>query len=107
MEQEEARSKAYKELKPTFRKALMTSISNRVIWFNAMQADPIYKSIQNTAKNLIVMEDYSRDEAWKYTICKRNYLLDTVLDEFELPEMDEMTQTEPDDDEPPRKRLSV
>ena len=107
MEQEVARSKAYKELKPTFRKALMTSIRDRVIWFNAMQTDPIYKSIQNTAKNLIVMEDYSRDEAWKYAICKRKYLLDTVLDEFEPPEMDEMTLSEPDDDEPPRKRVSV
>ena len=83
------------------------SLSSISMWFNAMQADPIYKSIQNTAKNLIVMEDYSRDEAWKYAICKRKYLLDTVLDEFELPEMDEMTQTEPDDDEPHRKRLSV
>ena len=72
-----------------------------------VQRNAIYKSIQNTAKNLIVMEEYSRDEAWKYAICKRKYLLDTVLDKFEPPEMDEMAQTEPDDAEPPRKRLSV
>ena len=85
IEQEEAKHKAYKELKLLFRKALMISLSDRVMWFNAMQVDPIYKTIRNTAKTPIAMEDYGRDEAWKYAISKRKYLLDTVLEAFESP----------------------
>ena len=38
----------------------MASLSDRVMWFNAMQAFPIYKSIGNMAKTLIEMEDYGR-----------------------------------------------
>ena len=56
----------------------MISLSDKVMWFNAMQVDPFYKTIRNTAKTLIAMEDYGRDEAWKYAISKRKYLLDTV-----------------------------
>ena len=47
MEQKEARHKAYKNIKLLFIKALMASLSDRVMWFNAMQADPIYKTIGN------------------------------------------------------------
>ena len=61
--QEDARHKAYKELQPMFRKALMASLSDRMIWFNSFQVDPIYKTIRNTAKALMKMEDYSKDEA--------------------------------------------
>ena len=107
MEQEEARSKAYEELEPLFRKALMALLSYRVMWFNAMQDYIIYKTIRNTAKTLIEMEDYGRDEAWKYAINKRNNLLDTVLEAYEPPEMEEAEHSEIDDDEPPRKRLNV
>ena len=71
MEQEEARCKAYKELKPLFRKALMALLSDRVMCFNAMQGDVIYKTIRSTAKTLIVIEDYGEDEVWKYAISKR------------------------------------
>ena len=66
-----------------FRKALMASLSDRMIWFNSFQVDPIYKTIRNTAKALMEMEDYSKDKAWKYAIRKRKYLLDSVLEEFE------------------------
>ena len=99
IEQEETRGKAYKELKLLFRKALVVSLSDRVMWFNAMQVDPkcIYKTIRNTAKTLIAMEDYGRDEAWKYAISKRKYLLTTVLEAFDSPEMEEAEQSETDD----------
>ena len=49
IEQEEARHKAYKELKSLFSKAAMASLSDRVVRFNAMQVDPINTTILNTA----------------------------------------------------------
>ena len=56
------------------------------------------------------MEDYSRDEAWKYAIRKRKYLLNSVLEEFEPPELEGEEQSEHDDDDgdddqPPSKIL--
>ena len=50
---------------------------------------------------------YSRDEAWKYVISKRKYLLDIVLKACRLPEMEEAGRSGPEDDEPPRKILDV
>ena len=38
---------------------------------------------------------------------KRKYLLDTVIEAFEPPEREEADQSEPDDDEPFRKRHNV
>ena len=83
MEQEEARCKAYKELKPLFRKALVASLSHRGMLFNAMQVDPVYKII-HTAKALAEMEDYGS---------KLKYILDNVLEAFEPPEMEEVEQS--------------
>ena len=107
MAQEEARHKANLEIKSLFKKALMAFLGDRVMWFYAMQADSIYKTIWNTAKTLIEMEDYGRDKAWKYSFSKRMYLLDTVLEAFEPPEIEVVEQSEPDDDESSRKRLNM
>ena len=105
IEQEETRHKAYKEPKQLFKEGA-NRLSDRVMWFNGMQVDPIYKTILNV-KTLIAMDDYGRDEVWKYAISKRKYLLDTVLEAFEPPKMEEAEQSETDDDEPSRKRLYV
>lgn len=107
IDQEEARNTAYEELQPIFRKALMALFTSRVTWFNAMQTDPIYKAIRKTAKGLMEGEDYGRDEAWKYAISKRKYLLDTVLEEFDPPKMAEEKHLGLEDDEPLTKRLKV
>ena len=77
------------------------------MWFNAMQGDSIYKTIWNMDKTMIEMEDHGRDEACKYAISKRMYLLDTVLEAFEPPEVKEVEQSEPNDDESSRKRLNM
>ena len=95
-----------------FRKAFMASLSDRMIWFNSFQLDPIYKTMRNTANALMEMEDYSKDEAWKYAIRNRKYLLDSVFEEFEPPEMEGEEQSEHDDDgdddeQPASKRLKM
>ena len=46
----------------------MASLSDRLMWFKAVQVDPIYKAILITAMTLIAMDDYGRDEARKYAI---------------------------------------
>jgi len=81
----EARQQAYQDLKPTYRKVLVQVLTNRIIWFNAMKQDPIYKRMRKSAKDLMDMEDFDKDEAWKYAVSKRKYLLDSVLDDFDPP----------------------
>lgn len=108
MDQQEARRKAYKDLQPTFRKALMTLFIQRITWCKAMEHDPVYKTIRRTVNNLIEDEDFDRQEAWKYAVSKRKYLLDTVLEEFEPPQIEREEEGEFErEDEPPTKRLKV
>ena len=82
MEQEMVRSKTYKELKTNVQESAYDFVKRQSDMVQCNASRPFFKSIQNTAKNLIVMENYSRDQAWKYAICKRKYLLDIVLEEF-------------------------
>lgn len=107
MDQTEARYKAYKHLQPTFRKALMTLFIQRITWCKAMEQDPVYKSIRRTVNSLIENDDFDRQEAWKYAVSKRKYLLDTVLEEFNPPTSTEMERNEQEGNEPPSKRLKV
>ena len=50
-----------------------------------MKKDPLHKKITDTAKRLRDEDDFDEDEALKYAIKKRRYLLDGKLEEFDPP----------------------
>ena len=105
MDQTDARRKAYKDLQPKFRKVLRSLFVSRMSWFKAMEQDPIDKTVQRTVKDLIAIEDFNKQEALKYAISKRKYLLDTVLEDFDPPEIEDHGESE--EDGPSAKRIKV
>jgi hypothetical protein len=84
----EARSHVYNDMRSKYRKAMITVFTNRMVWFDALRKHSVYKAIKKTATNLIDLDDYSPDEAWKSAIGQRKYLFDTILDEYSPPEME-------------------
>ena len=44
IDHETARSKAYKELRPVYRKALTHSFIEKVLWYNVIKRDPTFRS---------------------------------------------------------------
>ena len=50
-----------------------------------MKKDPLHKKITDTAKRLRDEDDFDEDDALKYAIKKRRYLLDGNLEEFDPP----------------------
>ena len=107
IDQADARYKAYKDLLPTFRKALVTLFIKRMTWCKAMEQDPVYKTIRKTVKRLKEDEDFESQEAWKYAVSKRKYLLDKVLEDFDPPNINDAERSEGEEDEPAAKRLKV
>ena len=84
-------------MRSKYRNAMITVFKNRMVWFDALRKHPIYKTIKKTAINLIDLGDFSSDEAWKSAIGQREFLFDTILEEYYPPEM------ESEDDESERE----
>jgi len=42
----EARSHVYNEMRRKYRKAMITVFTNRMVWFDALRKNPIYKTIK-------------------------------------------------------------
>jgi hypothetical protein len=75
-------------MKNTYRKAMVNSLGSKLVWFDAMKNDPIYKSIKKSVSRLIDTDVYDKDEALKYGILKRKFLFDKVLDTYQIPELE-------------------
>ena len=56
-----------------------------MIWFGEMKQDSIHKKIKETVKRLMDDEDYDEDEAWKYAVKKRKFLMDKILQSYNPP----------------------
>ena len=50
-----------------------------------MKKDPLHKKITDTAKRLRDEDEFDEDNALRYAIKKRRYLLDGKLEEFDPP----------------------
>ena len=73
----------YDDMRSAYRKVVMTIFMNRMTWFDAIRKDRIYKAIKRTATNLIELDDYDPEEAWKSAVAQRKYLLDKLLEDYE------------------------
>ena len=92
--EEEARQRIYGNMRDTYRKALANALTDKVLWFNNLRKDPIYKAIKKTVSSLQTETDYDEDEATRYGISKRKYMLDRVLKQYEAPELSEDEDSE-------------
>ena len=78
--EEEAEEHVFKSMKESYRSAI-----HKLLWFDAMKKDPIYKTIKKTVNRLIDTEQYEHDEALKYAMLKRKFLFDKILDTYDIP----------------------
>lgn len=85
MDTEEAEERAYEELEPDYRSKVIARYQELIRLGTAMKKDPVHKKLMATAHRLRDEEDYDEEEAMKYAIKKRRYLLERKLDEYERP----------------------
>lgn len=88
LSESEAKKDVFEDMRGTYRKALMNSFGAKLMWFDSIKRDTIYKTIKKTVNQLKETEDYDEQEAVKYAILKRRFLFDKVLDSYDVPQLD-------------------
>ena len=82
---EEAEEVTFHKLEPRYRAEAIGQYKASLKLSKAMKKDPLQKKITDTAKRLRDEDDFVEDDALKYAIKKRRYLLDGKLEEFDPP----------------------
>ena len=106
----EARQRVYLDMRSIYRKAASGVFAERMLWFYAIRKQSVYKAIKKTVNNFVELDDYGLDEAWKSAVGQRKYLFDTILVQYNPPEIDGVDIEEEDsseDEEPSAKRAKV
>ena len=102
----EARKRTYLDMRHTYRKAVSGIFTARMLWFRAMRKQSVYAAIEKMVRDLVDLDDYGLEEAWKSAVGQRKYLFDTILARYHPPGLDEEWE-EMDVEEPPAKRARV
>jgi hypothetical protein len=84
----EAMEDVYQDMKSTYRTAMLNTFGSKLLWFDAMKKDPVYKSIKATIQQVIDSKGYDPEEALEYSILKRNFLFDKVLERYDIPDLE-------------------
>jgi hypothetical protein len=67
---------------------MLNTFGSKLLWFDAMKKDPVYKPINATFQQLIDSKGYDPEEALKYGILKRKFLFDKVLERYDIPDLE-------------------
>lgn len=102
----DARQRAYLDMRAIYRKAASGIFTDRMLWFHAIRKQWVYKAIKKTVNNFVELDDYGLDEAWKSAVGQRKYLFDTILADYNPPDLedDEEEQEETNDEGPSAKK---
>ena len=82
---EEAEEETFDKLEPSYRAEAIGQYKAFPKLSKAMKKDPMHKKITDTAKRLRDEDEFDEDDALRYAIKKRRYLLDGKLEEFDPP----------------------
>ena len=82
---EEAEEETFDTLEPRYRAEAIGQYKAFLKLSKAMKKDPLHKKIIDTAKRLRDEDEFDEDDALRYAIKKRRYLLDGKLEEFDPP----------------------
>ena len=85
MNTDEAEEVTFDKLEPRYRAEAIGQYKAFLKFSKAMKKDALHKKITDTAKRLRDEDDFDEDDALKYAIKKRRYLLDGKLEEFDPP----------------------
>ena len=80
-----ARQTAYQLMYETYREQIGKHYLGLISWQQDIKRDPVHRKIATTVRRLRDEEEYEPQEAWKYAVDKRKYLLDNVLDRYDPP----------------------
>lgn len=83
MSEEEVMSDISRNTLPTIRQKMMDSYTRMLLLWHYANRDPVNKKIINTKRRLIDEEDYDPDEAIRYAVHKRRYLIYKATDTLE------------------------
>lgn len=103
----EARKRVYLDMRSTYRKAASGVFTERMLWFHAIRKQAVYKAIKKTANNFVDLDDYGLDEAWKSAVGQRKYLFDTILVQYNPPDIEGGEEDSSEDEGPSGKRAKV
>ena len=85
MDTDEAEEVTFDILEPRYRAEVIERYQRFLKVSKAMKKDPLHKKITATAKKLRDDDEFDEDEALRYAIKKRRYLLDGKLEEYDPP----------------------
>ena len=85
MSTDEAEEVTFDKLEPRYRAEAIGQYKAFLKFSKAIKKDPLHKKITDTAKRLRDEDDFDEDDALKYAIKKRRYLLYGKLEEFDPP----------------------
>ena len=85
MDTDEAEEVTFNKLEPRYRAEVIDRYQRFLKVSKAMKKDPLHKKITATAKRLRDEDEFDEDEALRYAIKKRRYLLDGKLEEYDPP----------------------
>ena len=85
MDTEEAEEVTFDKLEPRYRAEVIDRYQSFLKVSKAMKKDPLHKRITATAKRLREDDEFDEDEALRYALKKRRYLLDGKLEEYDQP----------------------
>ena len=83
MDTDEAEEVTFDKLEPRYRTEVIDCYQRFLKVSKAMKKDPLHKKITDTAKRLQDEDEFDEDNALRYAIKKRRYLLDGKLEEFD------------------------
>ena len=71
IDQQAARSLAFKQLQSIYQKAVISHFTDKTLWYKLIKHKHIFQAIKESKKRLVGENDYDLEEAWKYASSKR------------------------------------
>ena len=75
MTADEAHQEAYQHVLPKLRRNIMSNYVRKIVDAAKLHKDPVHKKIMSTKRKLQEDDDYEAQEAIKYAVKKRKYLI--------------------------------
>ena len=96
--EQEAKEDVFRDMRETYRIAIMNSLAHKLIWLDAFIKDPIYNAIKKKMNYLMDQENFDQLEALKYVLSARTFIFDQVLDKYDTASVGSDPENSEDDD---------
>lgn len=95
----DANQEAYYHVLPRLRRNILTNYIQKVVGARKLQKDPIHKKIMSTKRKLQYDEDYEPEEALKYAVKKRKYIIQEATATLSDDELEDEEEDDGDEEE--------